>query len=537
MAIKEKVIKNNQSLVPFFGERLDFIRGLDPLGLQNTSDATFSLLLPGLNNVTGRIRYFSFYCWLLDEYSKRVGSTDPIVQRKFIRTAEYIIALCSQYYENGNSSIPGSNYAYAQVQIDGLKTHDLNAGIFKPDGTTARTYWNFSWGAFGQYYIGSIRDIGIIIDRESNGGVYTRTNSNDQGIISGEMLAKAFNENIDNADLFFECLHKGEISENELKGLLPDFNLTLIPKNTEEQRLLAQLLIQKDFPLRIEEEPSSLRKETITHLLRFAQSKPEKFSDREFVYSAYNAKGLVEGQFDTSLFGWYYYQFNEFWHYANTSLLNGTLDFLESTSGPNWVQLNFFVDQISEQLIAKFIEGGYSNARNQTLKEFLTQFEGDEYQWLSNSGKNSKINRIYTGFLLMFSQFVNNTDELAKLKEYGENNELAKDGEGAGYFLLQFKSKLETPLYSFLREYLFKNIIYRHQYVAFRKIRGGGLSTQKFIIEDQHIRYLGNFEAGYTGPRIGSLISFLKDLNILSEDNHLTDHGSELLTQINSDNA
>jgi hypothetical protein len=29
----------------------------------------------------------------------------------------------------------------------------------------------------------------------------------------------------------------------------------------------------------------------------------------------------------------------------------------------------------------------------------------------------------------------------------------------------------------------------------------------------------------------------LKDLNILSEDSHLTDLGSELLTQINSDNA
>jgi len=37
----EKVIKNNQSLVPFFGERLNFLKGLDPLGLQNSSDATF----------------------------------------------------------------------------------------------------------------------------------------------------------------------------------------------------------------------------------------------------------------------------------------------------------------------------------------------------------------------------------------------------------------------------------------------------------------------------------------------------------------
>ena len=49
-----KVILNNESIVPFFGDRISFIRGLDPLGLQNSSDATFSQLLPGLNNVTGK---------------------------------------------------------------------------------------------------------------------------------------------------------------------------------------------------------------------------------------------------------------------------------------------------------------------------------------------------------------------------------------------------------------------------------------------------------------------------------------------------
>ena len=97
--MSQKVVKNNQSIVPFFSERMDFIRGLDPLGLQNTSDSTFSILLPGLNNVTGRIRYYSFYSWLLDQYSKNIGSTNPKDQRKFIRTAEYIIALSSHFYK------------------------------------------------------------------------------------------------------------------------------------------------------------------------------------------------------------------------------------------------------------------------------------------------------------------------------------------------------------------------------------------------------------------------------------------------------
>jgi len=53
------VLQSNEILVPFFSRPMTFVRGLDPLGLQNTSEATFAMLLPGLNNVTGRIRYYS----------------------------------------------------------------------------------------------------------------------------------------------------------------------------------------------------------------------------------------------------------------------------------------------------------------------------------------------------------------------------------------------------------------------------------------------------------------------------------------------
>ena len=537
MSSKEKVIKNNQSLIPFFGERMDFIRGLDPLGLQNTSDATFSMLLPGLNNVTGRIRYYSFYCWLLDEYAKRVGSTAPEAQRKFIRTAEYIIALCSQYYENGNGSIPGSNYANVQVQNEKNTFHDLNAGIFKPDGTTANTYWNYSWGAFGQYYIGSIRDIGIIIDRDSNGGVYARTNSLDRSFISGEMLADAFNQNVvSQKELFFECLSKGSATEEELRLLQTAFNLTQVPDKTVEQDLLSKLIIQKDYPLRIEEEPSTLRNKTIYYLLKFIQSEPENFNDREFVYSAYSAKGLSNGELDVSLMGWYYYQFNEFWHFANTSIFNGTLDYLEDKHGPNWVPVNEFVDNLTEELMQSFAAENLLLNLTDSLQEIMNRVTENEFAYLHRIKDTSKVEKVKDGFQILFSQFRSNLDELLVLKEFGENNELAKEGEGAGYFLIQFKNKLDLPFISFIRDYIYKNIIYRHQYVAFRKIRGGGLSTQKFIIEDQHIRYLGNFDAGFTGPRIGSLISFLKDLNVITKENELTDFGLELLTQISPKN-
>lgn len=536
MAVKYKVIRNNQSITPFFGERLSFIRGLDPLGLQNTSDTTFTLLMPGLNNVTGRIRYYSFYSWLLDQYSKINGSTDPAIQKTFIRKAEYIIALSAHFYAGESGSIPGSNYAKTEVQNQDIQVHDLNAGIYKPDGTTANTYWNYSWGAFGQYYIGSLRDIGIVISREDS-EVYARTNSQEDHFVSGEMLADAFDSNIptNKKELFLKCLTESSISEEQLKDLLPEFNLTHVPENTKEQELLIRLLLQKDIPLRIEEEPITLRKDSIRHLLQFVASQPEKFDDREFIYTAYNNKGKADEKREDSLLGWYYYQFNEFWHYANTSLFNGTLNFLEENYGPNWVPLNQLIDNLANGVLQLFVEEELVTDANNTVEVVLHHLKADEYHYMEAASKSLKTEKVFYGLLMIFSQYLNNLEELALLKNYGDSNHLAKDGDGVTYFLGPFKKKQQIPLIQYIKEYLFKNIIYRHQYVAFRKMRGSSLSTQKFIIEDHHIRYLGNFEAGYTGPRVGNLISFLKDLSVITQENSLTAYGQEVLNQIKAE--
>jgi len=534
----EKVIRNNQSIVPFFGERLSFIRGLDPLGLQNTSDATFSMLLPGLNNVTGRIRYYSFYCWLLDEYSKTVGNTNPKQQQQFIRRAEYIIALASQYYEGDASSIPGSLYAFNQGKIDTLIYHKLQEGTYNEDGSTKDTYWQYPFGAFGQYYLGSLRDMGIVSNRESQAGMYVRTNSHGKEFISGEELAAAFDENIkpETKRLFFDCLNNGEISVDQLKALLPDFNLAIIPSDSNEQSQLLQLLLQKDYPMRIEEDPSKHRNATIKYLLSYLTQHTGNFNDRIFVYHCYDIKGLSNGETESSLMGWYYYQFNEFWHYANTAILNGTLEYLENTVGPGWQALKPFLDTLTREAITELKKQQLIATNNDTVKDLLDKLEPDEYHFLKACGQNNSIARISNGFLLFMSQYLNQVDELVALKEYSENNDIGKDGEGTTYFITEFAAKKQMTVEQYIFEYLYQHIIYRHQYVAFRKIRGGTQSTQKFIIEDHHIRYLGNFEPGYTGPRLGNLISFLKDLKVISADNALTEQGILLLNNLTNGN-
>ena len=533
----EKVIRTNESLIPFLGERLNFIRGLDPLGLQNTSDTTFSLLLPGLNNVTGRIRYYSFYCWVLDIYSKVNGSTNPEEQKKFIRRAEFIVALASNYIDGDRSSIPGTNYAILEIDINKKTEHDLQSATFKPDGSTRGSYWTYPTGAFGQYYFGSLRNIGIITERENQSGIYVRINKRTDDIVRGEDLAEAFDQNIsaERKQLFLNAIYTGRINEVELKSLLPDFNLTQVPNNSKEQDLLIKLLIQKDYPLRIEDEPYDLRKQTVKHLLQFIIANRGELTDRSFVYNCYKTKGKLNSTTDNCLMGWYYYQFNEFWHYANTSILNGTLAYLENTVGPKWMPIYQLVTEVTQGVIQFYIDHGYLTSGDEDVSSLLTNISVlNEFDCFNNCSKTKIIEKVANAFLLMFTISLNNKSQLVELKEYSENNELGKDGEPAGYFVTQFGSKKQTSIYKFLFDYIYVNVIYRHQYVAFRKIGGGIQSTQKFIIEDLNISFLGNFEATYTGPRVGNLIAFLKDVHMVTPENSLTDHGVLLLNNLNA---
>jgi len=308
----KKVIKTNESIVPFFGDKLSFIKGLDPLALQNTSDSTFSLLLPGLNNVTGRIRYYSFYCWILDNYSRIVGKTDPNKQKEFIRSAEYIIALTSYFYSPRVNGIPGSQYAETEIEQKQKTVHDISKAIYNENKTTNNTYWKYSFGAFGQYYLGSLRDIGLISKREKDNNVYVRTECNNMQFVSGKKLGDAFDKNIsENAKkIFFDAIKNQSINNEELKLLKDDFNLSSIPLNSDEHNLLMEMLFQKDYPLYIEENPKVHRKETIFHLLEYAKNHTDT-KDRKFIYFTYDNKGKSNKEIFPTLYGWYFYQFND----------------------------------------------------------------------------------------------------------------------------------------------------------------------------------------------------------------------------------
>lgn len=533
------VIERNEVIAPFFGKPMHFIKGQGPLGLQNTSEACFALLLPGLNNVTARIRYYSFCCWLLEEYAQRVGSTNPASQRAFIRKAELIAAFVNRASGDDSIRVPGSLYANRMLKEDS-RVYDLKAGTYNEDGSTEHTYWKDPGGAFGQYYTGSLQDIGLISLRSGEGEVYVRTPVRSDDIVSGQALASAFDANIKpaNKKIFFNSLNKEKLAQRDFDTLLEDFNLMDIPRGSEERALLIKMLLQKDYPLWLDGQVDQYRRETILFILSFAQREGE-VSDRAFTVDAYQKKGLLNGVVNKCLTGWYYYQFNEYWHYGCQGVFNGLLSCLEETAGGGWMGLYQLIEQTTVQTVAALIKQGCIGAGSDLMQTFLEASQGrhDETSLREEIIAADLAARIAWSMRLLLVIYVKNKDHLQRLKSFGTVGQVERDGDCVTYYQ-GFERYLTMPVAAFLTHFFLSNTIYRHQYVAFRKMRGSSLSTQLFILEDGNIRKLSNnFEPGFTTPRVERVIQFLIDLGILNHDTALTDEGHNLLKQLTSDAA
>ena len=510
---------------------MTFVRGLDPLGLQNTTEATFTVLLPGLNNVSRRIRYYPFYCWLLDCYAKRNGSLDPKMQRSFIRRAELIIALVNQCLPQPSGEIPGTEYA-ANWMSSSLSEFDLEEGTYSATNETEGTYWKNPTGAFGQYYLGSMRDIGIIRDHPENNSIAARTNLSDY-FISGEAIAIAFQANLspNDIDVFLKAVELGKIKRGEVQSLISSFNFSRPPVNTQEFELLKKLLIQPDEPETIEE-PSKFRQRTVAYLLDTATARPKSII-RAFLSRAYREKGgLLENE-DITLVGWYYYQLNEYWQYTCLSILDAMLDILEELAPVNWYSLEELVTYATNH-VANDLALKFGKNLKSTIGQLIIEAGELSEEELHNEIRQSfGVDCIIPSLSLIIVLKVKNDAYMGRLSQFAARYQASRDGDAVSFFL-KMERYYELSVTEWVREFLYTHILYRHQFVAFRKLGVGNLSTQLFLLEEGNIRLKNHFPPAATSPRLATLVGFLEDLDLLAQQ-MLTDSGEALRKELAND--
>lgn len=510
------VIKNGESVFPFFGKEITRIVGLDPLGQQNASEKLYAHLLPGITNLTNRIRYYGFYCWLLAEYDRvKEEKYNQHDQRRFIRRAELTIAVVLNHQIEGNVlQIPGSIKAEELLKILEEQPY-LDISEYTDDNTKDGSYWKYASGAFGQYYASSISQMGLIKAMEKDSHlVYMVTE--EQDYLSGLKLADSFTKNIstDARNLFHEVLKTGKLHAEYIPTIFKSFNLTEIPKYTDEWHNYHKLITGPDLPTEATE--AEYHRSTTINIILSSAEKGTTSSD--FLNTLFREELANDNDKFTTRFGWFQYRLNEFWQYSCGTFFWGILEFLKADKDGIYPK-----DELIEEFTERIIKKSEATAPL-PFKDTTYEIDIDQLQQNINQIKSSvkskdpitaagiAIDNLQMLFHLSDDR-INHYSQLIREKNLDQNGSFLST-----YKMLIDKELLHQPIKPFLLKFLNQYILSRHKLVALNKMGNGSLSTLKFDIEDDLIIFENNFEPALTNPRLNTLLSILSDLQILNQE-------------------
>ena len=512
---------------PFLGSTLNSINGLDQLGLNLTSERIFDFLLPGLNNVTARIRYYSFYSWFFSWYSREIRVISASEQFKYLRRAEFLLSLIGAH--NHQAGIPGILRANEIYSASG-EEFNLDDGTGESSGTTEGSYWKNTRGVLGQYYVSSLHQIGIIKDQGDAPGVYVATDFKNEEKVSGKELAVAFEDSVgqEAIGLFTGIVKKKTFSKDELDKLSSAYNMLSVPEASEENKLLLQLLLNADRPG--EAEKTFFRKHSIHYLLMLLNEPQNQLTNQfHLPWYAYKRKVLGNSEKETTLSLWWLFMLEQFWSVAATGILKSVLEILDAAYNGSWAVLEEFVDQLTDEISLSIQEiepdsfkGSFEDINSIGYNEF------DLYAEIQ--GKDSPT-RLVAGLYLIHKILEDSRqyrDELFQLSK--KHNLHTQSSFLVASFELQKMASL--PISEFVRKFLKKYVLYRHHFVSLRKMTASQ-SSAKFIIEDGLIRYIDKFNFDLASPRIHTVTSFLEDLGYKEREQFsLTVKGDNLLKSL-----
>lgn len=499
----------NKHIAPYWGSEPNLKHGLNQLGIRNVAEQLFSTLLPGLNNVSVRIRYYSFYCWIIHQFY--VGK-DYIIDKEFnpfIRRAELLLALINATLDD-SIGIPGINFASALLE-NGDNTFSLTKGA---DIENSSTYWANAGGIFRQYYVASLVELGLIGQNDKYPSIYNITKV--EGYINGQMLADKFSKSVgEQAVTFLDAIKKGEISLDELHAMNAAFNMKNLSEITEERLCLQNMLLQHDNPLKTD--GSIHRRKTILMILEYLHTnrvalKPLLFS--QHIYSQYRESE------DTTQWGWYAYYLDNSWQYQLTQIFHNILIILKN-SEKLWTPVNEVSDSIAMDTISNF------NVRPEISVEEFIAIMTDE----------PRHNPTAENFRILFRLYRDNCHHVKTSEQHYQDLNILS--ENFCDFMKMVNSSLQKRIFDFIKS-LVEDIIYRHYRVSFRKMMQTNMATQKFAFENGCLRFLEGWEATNTAPRIDTIRNFLLDLNIIEEKegiDRIVENGINLLKTYGTQSA
>jgi len=506
-------------------------RGLDPLGMQTTSVALYQQLVPGISNVTLRMRYYGLYAWLARRYALDVGDTSVERWCLYLRRAEALYALVA-VHAGGERGVAGVDWASRALAVPGA---DITFHTSTDRGEGEPQYLKQKFGAFGAAYGSQLLDIGVLESvPDHDVPVPTRD--------IGDKLAYAFQSAIGAAaDAFLAAAQAGAISKAGLTPLA-----TMLPsriaadgpeRDLYESLLLAGVHGQKPR--------AASRRHSLRLVLRIASDQGSSVRVDTLRWSLYASQygsaacfAALEAEEDGQRFAWAVYQANDLLHLSYETVLKLALDVLGGS--PTGMPFETLVAQTVSRLMSA-LETYAADSWNGLCA--LLALADDP---MSDKDPMSELSLQRAALRSARLEAVTSEDSarcavvlLAVLHKRlgGLLERIARELPvlAQGDFLRSLVTELRfldehaaEPIQVLLARIVKQRVLDRHLWVAIQKFRGPGDYTFLFESDDGRVRLRQKDGPVLTNPRLSSAVAFLEDIHLLSA-NGTTPAGLRLL--------
>ena len=496
---------------PFWGVPSGKLGGRDPLGIQNSSVVVYSSLVPGLTNLTKRIRYNGFYCWLLRCIAKHLTKIDPASvdskteQIRYIRRAELLLAYVMVGNEVFGDSNGVSGSQYARKHIDDSDCIDLVVGADAENGLE-NTFWKNGMGVFGQYYLGALLQLGLVCAPGSDRKTYRCTKE-------GERLADAFEANVfGQSEHFWKCIYgNNPISKAALHDFVC-FSLTSIPEG-DELSFYRELIYGKDG---IAASVTFNRSMTIKGLLSYIESNPTSRSNCSDDFLRNLFESVVVNGFSSSSDidkSWFVYELNELVHSSYEAFHFGILNSLaKGTSDP--VPLSDVIEQLLD---------GVDDMCEAKRVHFMDDFgvEGNAHsmyrRMLSFMRRSRTVEGIFESIRLLHFLHKRIGTQAKEIKTFAIEKHLYRHGMASSLLTRFFDGRNNLSIREFTEGMLYE-AINAHMRSSYEKSSVTQGLVHNYMIEEGAIWRLRETNAIRTSPRLDSLLMYMEDIRWIGLD-------------------
>ncbi len=498
-------------------------RGLDPLGLQTSGINLYQDLLPGISNVTLRLRPYGLYAWLTAAYAKRSGgNTDATVWRRWVRRAEALHALAAA---DAGDEIGVAGVDWAGGRLHAAKGDDLIDFAAATETSGSSLYLQQRMGVYGGAYATQMLELGLLGQAEDERNqIWVPTPH------LGLPLAAAFAESIGHQreEFILAAIESAVVRRSDLAtlhGILPS---RIDPDSSEASIYLNALFGFHDAP----GQQDAVRCRTLQLLLMVAERIGDKPSADQVRWELFGAAPASFGDaLEPERLQWEAYQAHDLLQLAFAVLLRLSTEALRGGEGLTFREL---VAVSTERAIASL-----PGRENTPWSRFVADLGVDDPSALASPLTRLPVvglpQQAVASAITLIGAVENRVRARPDLQHAIQNLFPKTDprvfNRSINSELSFLAERAEDSLSEVIGELLAERVIRRHSQVAMVKFARQRDYTFLFEADDGRLRYRASYGPVLTTPRLGPAITFLEDLRLLGGAG-LTARGSDLLSEL-----